>query len=460
MFPHSADAFLPARHLPAIGLALTDATPEAAIRALLAPGRRRAYFVNAHCVNVRDRDPDYAAALERADILLPDGAGIEIAGRLTGDRLAANLNGTDLVPALLAEAARRGRRVFLLGARPGVAERAAARMAERLPGLRIAGTRDGYRGMSNPAELIAAINASEADIVLVAMGVPLQELWIDSFAHRLDAALCLGVGGAFDFLAGDVPRAPRPLRAARLEWAWRLAQEPLRLADRYLRGNPLFLARAVLRARAARRATRPAAHGGLPSARRCLHFILALLATVAVMPVFAVIATAIRLDSPGPVFFVQTRVGRGGRLFRMYKFRSMHVDAEARRAALLARSDREGVCFKSRKDPRVTRVGRWLRRFSIDELPQVLNVVKGDMALVGPRPALPEEVQAYPRRAHRRHAVRPGITGIWQVSGRAEIGFDRMIEMDLSYVARRSLWLDLSLMALTVRAVLGGRGAY
>ncbi|MGY9046417.1 hypothetical protein P775_25815 [Puniceibacterium antarcticum] len=177
-------------------------------------------------------------------------------------------------------------------------------------------------------------------------------------------------------------------------------------------------------------------------------------------PLLAITALAIKADSRGPVLFKQTRVGRNGTAFTIFKFRSMSTDAEARRAALIATSDRDGVCFKSRTDPRVTRVGRFIRRFSIDELPQILNVLRGDMAIVGPRPALPCEVAAYPQRAHGRLAVKPGITGVWQVSGRATIGFDQMVEMDLSYAATRTLQLDLFLIAKTFGAVFSGRGAY
>ena len=169
---------------------------------------------------------------------------------------------------------------------------------------------------------------------------------------------------------------------------------------------------------------------------------------------------AIRLESRGPAMFTQTRIGKDGTPFTIFKFRSMHVDAEERRAAVLALSDREGICFKSRHDPRITRVGRVLRRFSIDELPQIFNVLRGDMSIVGPRPALPQEVAAYPARALGRLAVKPGLTGIWQVSGRAEIGFDKMIDMDLAYIRSRSLLLNFVLLALTARAVLCGRGAY
>ncbi len=177
-------------------------------------------------------------------------------------------------------------------------------------------------------------------------------------------------------------------------------------------------------------------------------------------PLLLLIAAAVRLSSPGPVLFVQTRIGLGGEPFRMLKFRSMYADAERRRAEVAALSDREGLCLKVRKDPRITPVGRVLRRLSLDELPQILNVLAGDMSLVGPRPALPEEVAAYPAHAHRRLAVLPGITGLWQVSGRADIGFDGMIDLDLDYAQRASLALDLSILVRTVGAVAGGRGAY
>lgn len=144
----------------------------------------------------------------------------------------------------------------------------------------------------------------------------------------------------------------------------------------------------------------------------------------------------------------------------MIKFRSMYRDAEARRGAMLALSDREGICLKLKNDPRVTPVGRVLRRWSLDELPQLFNVLLGDMSLVGPRPALPEEVAAYPDRAHARHRVLPGITGFWQVSGRADLSFDQMIDLDLAYVRQVSVMTDLAVMLRTFRAVVKGQGAY
>ena len=443
---------LPTLDITALGLKLVNATADQTIEALLAPGRRRGFFMNAHCCNLHRRDRAYREAVAGADLLLPDGIGVEIAGRMTGQRLTANLNGTDLVPALLMKAAARGKSVYLFGGTPGTAKAAAAALQARMPALKIAGTRDGFQGAADADAVVDDINQSGADIVLVALGVPMQEIWLHRHAHRLEAGLTLAVGALFDFLAGNVTRAPAWLRRCRAEWVWRLAQEPRRMARRYLAGNASFLARAAWAAWG------PESAAALQ--RRALDVTLSLGALLLLSPVLAVTALAIKADSRGPVLFRQTRVGRNGREFTMLKFRSMSVDAEARRSELLATSDREGVCFKSKSDPRVTRVGRFIRRFSIDELPQILNVLKGEMAIVGPRPALPVEVAAYPPRAIGRLAVKPGLTGVWQVSGRASIGFDQMVEMDLSYAASRTLLLDLTLIARTFGAVLGGRGAY
>lgn len=435
-----------------LGLPLVNADTATAIAGLLDGPARSVFFLNAHCANLRSRDRAYATALARADAILPDGIGVDLAARMTGTRLRENLNGTDFTPALLREAAARGRSVFLFGARPGTAEAAAGTLAATIPGLRIAGTCDGYEGAADPQAAIRAINASGADILLVAMGVPMQELWIDRHLPDLAPRLVLGVGALFDFLAGNVSRAPAPVRRLRLEWVWRLAQEPRRLAKRYLLGNASFLVRATLHA------LRQSGRDALLKRGFDIVFSAALIA--AISPLLLLVAVLIRLDSPGPFLFRQIRVGKDGAPFTIYKFRTMFIDAEARLAAIRAQSDREGICFKARNDPRVTRVGRLLRRYSIDELPQIFNVLFGQMSLVGPRPALSSEVAAYPARARERLQTRPGITGLWQVSGRADIGFDKMVDMDVAYVRSRSFLLDLLLLAMTARAVISGRGAY
>ena len=181
---------------------------------------------------------------------------------------------------------------------------------------------------------------------------------------------------------------------------------------------------------------------------------------VAAAPVLAVLAVLIRLDSPGAAMFRQTRVGEHGRLFTIYKLRTMTDDAEARRAELVAENEVDGHLFKIRSDPRVTRVGKFLRRSSLDELPQLLNVVKGDMSIIGPRPALPDEVAEYDAATRRRLAVKPGITGLWQVSGRSDLPYEEAVRLDLHYADNWRLSDDAVIVLRTARAVVASRGAY
>ncbi|TDD77673.1 sugar transferase [Actinomadura rubrisoli] len=186
----------------------------------------------------------------------------------------------------------------------------------------------------------------------------------------------------------------------------------------------------------------------------------ALSGLVLLSPLLAVVAFLIKATSAGPVMFRQVRVGRGGREFTVLKFRTMVQDAEARKSALLERNENDGVLFKIKEDPRITRVGRWLRRYSLDELPQLFNVVRGDMSLVGPRPPLPEEVAQYGGDVYRRLVVKPGLTGLWQVSGRSDLTWEESVRLDLRYVDNWSLALDLQIMWKTWSAVFRGAGAY
>jgi len=180
------------------------------------------------------------------------------------------------------------------------------------------------------------------------------------------------------------------------------------------------------------------------------------LAVLAMLPVLLAIAAAVGLTSRGGVFFRQERVGRDGQVFSMLKFRSMVAGAEG----LVAPDDGNGVLFKSRTDPRVTRIGRVLRRYSLDELPQLINVVRGDMSLVGPRPPLPSEVERYGFDMHRRFLVKPGITGLWQISGRSDLSWDDSVRIDVRYVENWSLTFDFMILCKTLRAVVSGSGAY
>lgn len=204
----------------------------------------------------------------------------------------------------------------------------------------------------------------------------------------------------------------------------------------------------------------PQFEGGKHVLKRAFDFFASGLALVLLSPLFLAIAVAIKIDDNGPVIFAQERVGRNGERFRMFKFRSMVVDAEARLAALQAANEGQGLLFKLKNDPRVTHVGHILRKFSLDELPQLVNVFLGDMSLVGPRPPLPSEVEGYENHVHRRLYIKPGLTGMWQVNGRSDLSWEESVRLDLYYVENWSLTGDLVIMWRTLRVLLHPVGAY
>ena len=195
--------------------------------------------------------------------------------------------------------------------------------------------------------------------------------------------------------------------------------------------------------------------------KRLMDIVLSAVGMLLLSPVYLAIAAAVKLSSPGPVFFVQTRVGRYGRYFKFYKFRSMRQDAEAQKAALMTQNEsKDGVIFKMKDDPRITKVGRFLRRTSLDELPQLWNVFIGDMSLVGPRPPVPSEVLEYTLEDRKRLDVIPGITCLWQIKGRSEIPFNEQVRLDKEYILAPSVWKDIVILFKTIPAIIGGRGAY
>ncbi|GHJ42040.1 exopolysaccharide biosynthesis polyprenyl glycosylphosphotransferase [Streptomyces sp. TS71-3] len=204
----------------------------------------------------------------------------------------------------------------------------------------------------------------------------------------------------------------------------------------------------------------PLRHGVQPALKHALDRVAAALGMLLLSPLLLAIALAVRLGSPGPVLYRHERIGRGGAPFTMWKFRTMVAGADARKAELAGENEQDGPVFKMRCDPRVTRVGGLLRRTSLDELPQLANVLRGEMSLVGPRPPLAEEVAHYTAVERRRLAVRPGMTGLWQVGGRSDLSWDEAVQLDLSYVDNWSFTSDLDVMTRTVRAVVDGRGAY
>jgi len=200
-------------------------------------------------------------------------------------------------------------------------------------------------------------------------------------------------------------------------------------------------------------------------AARCLRRFVDVTASAALIivlsPLLLLVAILIKLESPGPALFRQIRIGQDAKPFTLWKFRSMYIDAEQRKKALVVQQDCPGgIRFKMKQDPRITRMGRFIRRTSVDELPQLWNVLTGSMSLVGPRPPLPQEVQRYTQTERRRLSTVPGITCIWQVSGRADIPFNKQVLLDVRYIDSQSLWLDLMILFKTVPAVVFGRGAY
>lgn len=177
-------------------------------------------------------------------------------------------------------------------------------------------------------------------------------------------------------------------------------------------------------------------------------------------PIFLIVALAVRLTSRGPIIYTSRRVGLCGRVFNFYKFRSMYVDADARRKELESSNEKDGPIFKMKSDPRITPVGRFMRKYSLDELPQFFNVLKGDMSLVGPRPPLVAEVEKYGDFEMERLSVRPGLTCFWQTMGRSDLSFDQWMQLDHRYLREMSFWVDIKILLKTPMAVLRGRGAY
>jgi len=244
MPPQSVPAAITIRKIGLTNLAMDDVL-NALHAAVVKKVATRVAFVNADCVNIAARDPGYLADLQAMDWVFADGIGVKLAGQLLQQPVRANVNGTDLFPRLCEEMAREGRRLFLLGAAPGVAQAAGDWVLSTYPGLVLAGTHHGYCPADELPTLLECIRLAQADVLLVGMGAPRQERWIQAHAAATGATVVMGVGGLFDYYAGNIPRAPLWMRHSGLEWLFRLLQEPRRLARRYLIGNWVFMMRVI-----------------------------------------------------------------------------------------------------------------------------------------------------------------------------------------------------------------------
>ncbi len=300
-----------------------------------------------------------------------------------------------------------------------------------------------------------------AALTTLAPGMALLPPWyhVPVLSTAADIAEVVAKTGAEAVVvAGALPGGPKAIQ----ELGWRLEDMNTelvlassltnvagpRLHFRPLEGLPLM------------RVELPQYSGGKHIFKRAMDMLLGAAALLVLMPLFLVLALVVKFDSPGPVLFFQERIGRNGETFKMLKFRSMVVDAEARLAALQDGNEGAGVLFKMANDPRVTRSGRWMRRFSLDELPQFWNVVRGQMSLVGPRPPLATEVAEYQQPVQRRLLIKPGITGLWQINGRSDLAWDEAVRLDLYYVENWSLTGDLVILWRTFKAVVAPVGAY
>ncbi|MEU2155832.1 sugar transferase [Streptomyces sp. NPDC019396] len=331
-------------------------------------------------------------------------------------------------------------------------------------------------GEPTAADSVAAHLAARTDHPYVAVGaVPVGDGELGSgirTGNRLDAAApqCTAedaelVVGAVHGLGADlvlvVPGAALSgERLRRLSWGLHDAGIELFLAPGLVEVSVKRLETASAGGMSLLRVAPPTTEGVQPVLKQVLDRSAALLGLLALAPVLLTVAAAVKLSSPGPVLYLHERIGLGGRPFVMWKFRSMRVGADSQKAQLAQENENDGPMFKMRRDPRVTRVGHWLRRTSLDELPQLVNVLKGDMSLVGPRPPLADEVAHYTPVEWRRLTVRPGMTGLWQISGRSDLSWDETVQLDLSYVDNWSFTSDVDVMARTFRAVVDGRGAY
>jgi exopolysaccharide biosynthesis polyprenyl glycosylphosphotransferase len=328
-------------------------------------------------------------------------------------------------------------RVIAVGGEESVADLAAQLRRERYCGMRVVG---------------ACLSAGDG-ARLVRLGVPL-------LGGLEDVADAVRASGA-DTVAVAAGASVGPARLRRLSWQLEGTDTDLvvapglmevagpRLHIRPMTGLPLL------------HVEEPEFAGARRVAKAVIDRSLAAVGFLLLLPLLLLCWLAVRLSSPGPAIFKQVRTGQDGREFTLLKFRSMYIDAEKRKAELEGRNERaEGLLFKIRDDPRVTPVGRWLRKFSLDELPQLVNVIQGRMSLVGPRPPLPEEVALYQDDVRRRLLVKPGLTGLWQISGRSDLDWDESVRLDLRYVENWSFTLDLMILWKTMSAVVRGRGAY
>jgi len=440
--------------------------------------------------------PDFQKVINRADLVTPGGMPIVWTLRLLGVKGQPRVYGPELTLHVCAAAARLRIPVGFYGGSEQALALMQKRLVEQYPGLTIVYACSPPFRLLSPAEeekVAAEIRQSGCRILFVGLGCPKQERWMERHRDILPAVM-LGVGAAFDFISGQKRQAFPWMQAMGLEWLFRWATEPRRLFFRYAYHNPRFVvltAVQLLRQRVfgISQPGHPApgvAEGvsetasSAPEAldvktlaealrqkrrqlilKRLFDFGAASLGLLLLAPALLLIALLIRCGSPGPIIFRQARVGRHGKPFVMFKFRTMRAQVGSAEAQAQAAAASAGILVKGKDDARVTSIGRFLRSTSLDELPQLFNVLKGDMSFVGPRPLLAFMLAGHPEFAAARALVRPGITGLWQIHERENNTSARvMMPYDLEYISQFNLRSDFAILIRTPFVVVGGHGAF
>lgn len=432
--------------------------------------------------------PDYRAVINHADLVTPGGMPLVWMLRALGLKGQTRVYGPELTLKVCQAASARGIPVGFYGGTSAAISMLSARLQEKFPGLRVTYAHSPpFRPLAEGERegVIAQIRQSQCRILFVGLGCPKQERWMA--AHRgVLPVVMLGVGAAFDFLSGQKPQAPAWMQRLGLEWLFRLCSEPKRLWFRYLYHNPRFVLLALGQLIREQVFSFRENHRAFPKPsetessmeetgefekalaqkqiqvrfKRLFDLIASIVALILLAPLLLVIALLITVTSPGPVFFRQKRDGYQGRDFLMWKFRSMQVRHDHAMVTAQQTAAAEGKLIKLQRDPRVTRLGKILRVTSLDELPQLFNVLKGEMSLIGPRPLVPFMLEPYPDFRRTRALMRPGITGLWQIRDRENnTSALSMMKHDLEYIERFSLALDGKILLRTVGVVFSRKGA-
>jgi len=422
------------------------------------------------------QDEEYKKIIRHFDYLVPRGKGIRVTSALQSKKSNRSAHSSELYRELLLSLEAVGETVLLFTDDKKNIARIENEISKHFPCLNLQIVLCDVEYDKSTHWFIQKIEKFSASAVLFAIESPLQERLIAKIEPKCSAKLLAGLGYPFFnaiFEVNDKKSLARFKNSILLS--------PIKLLQTFISscvtsrfepsstpskinkvlnnwGWSVRLTRISIRLKASLWLIRCRAQGII---KRGIDLLGSSLGLLFLMPILVPVALGIKATSPGPLFYSQVRVGHRGKLFRMWKFRSMYIDADARKAALMEQNESsDGVIFKMKKDPRITPIGRIIRRLSIDELPQLYNVLTGEMSLVGPRPALESEVAQYPVLARARLEAMPGLTGLWQISGRSDLPFDKQVLLDTAYVNQQSAINDVKLIAKTIPAVVSGKGAY